>query len=283
MFKALYKLFPYKLYCIVLSTIVFLFITPNKPLNAQINAPNVDEARLSSWFALGLRQNLRHDGKFYSFSYVGYGRKGASHTGNLFFRSSLAIVNQEFYYNILKNTEVSGALSYRPINEYRINSPAFRQEFRIYGRVAYITTVGKFRLNIGYRPELRFFLTPNFDAWVSEAIQIRQRLRLQTRFPITKNNIHRITLGAEGLVAQGKPLDGVWTAWTYRETRITCHYTYAFRKPNCLLSVGCHTYFTQRANRTDVSNIFSLDAIFQDPFRKKTKSNIPNKDTEGNQ
>lgn len=238
---------------------------------AQITAPGMDDTRAALWTAVGIRQDVDSSAKIHSFTYIGYGRKSPPDAYNLAEKAALWVFNQEFYYRMAKRWQLSGALSYRIQSEYEAMAPPFRQEVRIYARSAYLVEKNRFRINFVFRPETRFYFTPDFEKWESESVQLRARLKAQARYNITQKGNRRLTAGVEALATSGLGSGTKWSAWTYRETRTALHYTHALSKPDLLISLGFHTYFAIVSHGINISNILGLDLVFQNPFGKLGK------------
>lgn len=113
---------------------------------SQISPPGEGKAHTANWFAFGNRQELSttHGRGWQSMSYIGIGRKSNPDNYDLFYKSAILVVNQEFYHQFHSVWQTSFALSYRRQDEYLDNkpyehdNPKLKQEFRLYGRFSYI-------------------------------------------------------------------------------------------------------------------------------------------------
>ncbi|SHL70760.1 Protein of unknown function [Chitinophaga jiangningensis] len=215
-----------------ISSVAILLLLYATHASAQISPPGLGKANTAFWLALGLRQPLDTAGKITSLTYVGIGRtSNPTRDADPFHNQAILVLNQEFYHQYRKNREFSYALSYRRQNSYEeaypyhSADPAFEQEFRLYGRYAMSTAIGRLKWKNTLRQEFRKFFMPDFKTG-EENYQFRTRIKSQLSMPLSGANHPKLSGSAELLFSISKEHEPQqWTRFGYRETRFTVYYT----------------------------------------------------------
>lgn len=259
------------------STVKFLLVTLSvsclsvTAASAQISPPGLGEAHTADWLALGIRQDLDSLERWQSMTYIGLGRKSSLDNYNPFSKSSILVLNQEFYYKFHKHWQSSFALSYRRQNEYadtypfEPENPAFEQEFRLYGRISYALETPRLKLVPTFRQEFRKFYTPTFTR-EAETFQLRSRLRLQLTVNLDAAKVHRLIVSTEQLYSASElSAPNRWTGLVYHETRFVGYYSFAPPSLPFIFDLG---YMGDRLGGTAPSYVHyaALDVIWKNPF-----------------
>jgi len=238
---------------------------------AQISPPGLGAARTADWLALGIRQDLDSLHHWQSMTYVGMGRKSSPTTYNPFAKASIIVLNQEFYYKFHRHWQSSVALSYRHQNEYAASypyepeSPAFEQEFRLYGRLSYVLEGPRLKFVPTFRQEFRKFYTPTFTT-EAETFQLRSRLRLQLTVNLDAAKVHRLILSSEQLFSASElSAPNHWTGLVYHESRFVGYYSFSPKSLPLIFDLG---YMGDRLGGTAPSYVHyaALDIIWKNPF-----------------
>lgn len=237
-------------------------------INAQVSPPGLGDTNGASWFALGMKQDLNE--KIESMTYVGLGLKSDEENYNITSKPAIIVINQEFYHQLDKHWKVSYALSYRKQMEYSmdddIENISTQNEMRIYGRVAYSTSIGKVKLTQTVRQEARKFVDHHWKN-TDEPIQLRSRLKSQISVPIDLENHHTITGGAEILFATNKHnLSKEWSRFKYKESRFTLFYTFRPQNTPLAISLGYMNNLIKK-NATHSTHYASIDITWENPFK----------------
>jgi hypothetical protein len=258
-----------KLKAVVLLIICIL----HKVAFAQISPPGLGAAHTADWLALGIRQDLDSLGKWQSMTYVGLGRKSSPADYNPFSRSSILVLNQEFYYKLHPHWQSSFALSYRHQNEYadtypyEPENPAFEQEFRLYGRISYVVEGRRLKFVPTFRQEFRKFFTPTFTR-EAETFQLRSRLRLQLTVNLDAEKVHRLIVSSEQLFSASElSAPNRWTGLVYHESRFVGYYSFAPKALPLIFDLG---YMGDRLGGTAPAYVHyaALDIIWKNPFER---------------
>ncbi|MCZ2443877.1 MAG: DUF2490 domain-containing protein [Flavobacteriales bacterium] len=263
-------------------TFIFVFVCFTPFSYCQIIPPGVGKANLTSWFAIGLRQELdtlKNKG-WQSVTYIGFGRKSNPNNYDLFYKSSIWIVNQEFYYQFHKNWLSSLAISYRRQEEYDNNAPyqqddpRFKQEFRFYSRFTFQTQIRFVKVSTTVRQEIRTFLRPDFRLF-NEALQFRTRFRLQLSFDLTKKKNHKLIFGSEQLFSISmENASSIWSDFNYRDSRFTLYYSYVPSQLPFSINIGYMNHLVGSNNIYTV-HCLAFDITLKDLFKlKKAKQLI---------
>lgn len=262
-----------------ISSIFLFFFVFNNQCLAQISPPGLGNTNTAFWFALGLRQNLDSAQKVQSITYIGMGRKSSPNEYNPFSKQGIWIFNQEFSHTFHKQLQYSLAISYRRQDEYsetapyEISTPAFKQEFRIYGRFSYILNLNKVKMLFTARQEFRKFFAPDFSE-VKEIFQLRTRARVQVTVQVSKDQQHKLVGSGEVLFATSKKQGmGKMTNFAYTETRLNLYYSFSPRNLPLVFNIG---YMNNLVGLTPwVGHYLAFDIIVQNPFTwKKPKKQI---------
>lgn len=236
---------------------------------AQISAPGLGDIELGNWYAVGLRQDITKD--LESMTYVGTGFKIGEGDNPTAPRPSILVVNQEFYHDLNSHWKVSLAGSYRS-QEEKIstisleNTTSIQQEFRVYGRVSYISKIGKAKLTQTARQEVRRFVDQDWNN-TDSPLELRSRLKSQVAVALDHNQQHTLTAGAEMLFSAKKNNDSNnWSALGFKETRLTMFYTYRLKESPIALSVGYMNNMLKEKNYRS-NHYLSFDVVIENPFK----------------
>ncbi|TVT43467.1 DUF2490 domain-containing protein [Hymenobacter setariae] len=243
----------------------------SKVSSAQISPPGLGAAHTADWLALGVRQDLDSLKKWQSMSYIGLGRKSSLANYNPLAKSSILVLNQEFYYKFHPHWQTSFALSYRHQNEYSDSypyepeNPAFEQEFRLYSRISYVLETPRFKLVPTFRQEFRKFYTPTFTRG-AETFQFRSRLRLQLTVNLDAAKVHRLIVSSEQLFsASDLSFPNHWTRLGYRESRFVGYYSVAPKAFPLIFDFGYMANWLGGPSPA-VVHYAALDIIWKNPF-----------------
>lgn len=256
-----------------IGKILLLIFISSGVVFSQISPPGLGTANTASWYALGLRQYMDTTKRWQSVSYIGLGRKSNPDNYSPVSKNAIFVFNQEFYHQFHKNYQYSLAVSYRRQDEYSDLLPydykanRIKQEFRLYGRFAYICKIGRFKISPIIRQELRKFYAADFGK-LSENFQLRTRIRLQFTMNLDKQNLRKLVLNAESLFAVSKENNPEkWTGFHYNESRFSFYYSLSFKKLPLTLSVGYMNNLIGIKSPRSV-HYFAFDVIFENPFKK---------------
>lgn len=241
---------------------------------AQLTAPGLGDAKTGSWFAVGIDQKLGKKNKINSVSYIGWGRKSNPTNNNPYLKPAIFIVNQEFYYSITKNWKSSFALSYRKSHEYANHTPfdykddKFKQEFRVYSRLAYSFKINQLKVETTARQEFRKFYGSDF-AELQKTSQLRSRLRLKLKLNLDKQNRHTLSTSAESFFTTDKHVteSSKWTKFGYNESRFTLYYSYSSPKLPITTSIGyMNNLLGSNLHHAHSVHYLAFDITFKNPF-----------------
>jgi len=258
--------------------------------SAQISPPGLSHTKVASWMALGLDQSLDVQRSWQSISYVGYGfMSNPSGHYNLFEKPSMFILNEELKKKLSDHLYLTGALSYREQYLYEKNTPyhkaalSTKREFRIYGKLSYFWTTSRIKWNVDFRPELRTFYLPSFDADDTRK-GLRGRFKLKSTIPLMPNQQHLLILSAESLFQNEmtrdapdnstadinqlpKPitLNNNWSGFSYDDSRFCIYYRYVPADLPFYTEIG---YMNNLAGKNPTYSMHHLgiDIIFKDIF-----------------
>lgn len=258
---------------------VFFWLT-HLSLFAQISPPGLGNAHDASWLAIGIRQRLDTAAHKQLVSYVGLGRISSPDDYNLLEKSSILVINNEYYNLFRKHWQYSLAVSYRRQNEY-VGSTSdekaeslVKQEFRWYVRYSFVQNYKRLKWVSTYRQEFRKFFTKDFNDW-EENYQLRSRFRSQLTFRLDRRKVHHLVTTAEALFSISRASDQSWSSFEYRESRFCLYYNYAPEKSALVFSIGYMNNLIGKSSLTDV-HYLALDIIWSDPFGNlKTKKKTP--------
>nr|AGU11772.1 hypothetical protein [uncultured organism] len=255
----------------VTKSLFFLLCLFATPAFAQISPPGLGTGHTADWIAVGVRQDLDSLKKWESMSYIGMGRKSNLDSYNPFYKSSILVLNQEFYYRFQKHWQSSFALSYRRQDEYvdqypfEHENPPFQQEFRLYSRLSYILETPRLKFVPTFRQEFRKFFTPSFTK-EAESFQLRSRLRLQLTVNLDAEKVHRLIISSEQLFSASElSYPNRWTGLVYHESRFVGYYSLSPKSLPLIFDLG---YMADRLGATSPSYVhyLALDVIWKNPF-----------------
>jgi len=252
----------------------FIILITTTSLFGQISSPGVSGAKLASWYAFGLRQDLDSSGHKESMTYVGFGRSSSPDNYQLFSKPSIFVINEEFHHRFDKHWLYSVGLSYRRQNQYEkedpylARTPAIKQEFRLYGRMSYLLEYRRIKFVTTFREEVRTFFSPNFDA-LNENLQLRTRVRTQLKVNLNRRKTHRLSFSAEAFFATQHSILAKqnWSPFNYTETRFSLYYSYSPKKIPLVFDIGYMNYLSGK-NKPSSTHYFGVDIVWNNPFGK---------------
>lgn len=211
---------------------LMLFFLPSTTFG-QISAPGLGRAKIASWFAMGVRQDLDtiENSGWQSMSYIGMGWKSNPDNYDPFSKPAELVFNQEFNNHYRDHWQYSFAMSYRRKEKYADDKPYEHenpkrvQEFRIYSRFSYLINTPYIKFSPTIRQEYRKFWTPDFKN-ATEDFQLRTRLKLQLTLNLNAQKIHRIIVSSEQLFSISKLAKiNAWSDFNYRDSRFSLNYS----------------------------------------------------------
>jgi len=250
----------------LMITVISFFILKNA--GAQITPPGLGEGHTAGWLAAGVAQALDSLETRKLVTYVGYGRKSRPDDFNLVEKEALWVLNQEYQHHFRKHWQYSAALSYRRQHEYEKEPPfgetvpGIKQEFRLYGRLYYLLKGNRWKTAIVLRQELRKFFTTDFRNW-PETFQARTRLKVHWAYSLSKNAVHKLSLGAETIFGIRKK-SGEWSGFDYLETRLTTYYSLSPQKIPVDFNIGYMGNLL--AGKPGAVHYLAMDIIWKNPF-----------------
>ncbi len=255
---------------------IFLLGLINNLLHAQISPPGLGDANTAFWSAFGVKRQLDSLGKKQSLSYIALGRKSSPDNYNPVSKQAIVVLNHEIYHSFAPNQQYSYAVSYRRQPKYESSAPyekeATEQEFRIYGRYAYIFSLGKrWKLKNTVRQEFRKFFDADFRK-TEENFQLRTRVKSQLTYNLSKKNNQKLALSAEGLFSAGylNEPEQKWTPFGYREMRIGAYYMFSIPHSPFSADIGYVNDLIRGSRSVKKGGVhyLALDLIWNLPFRK---------------
>ncbi|SMG38985.1 DUF2490 domain-containing protein [Sphingobacterium psychroaquaticum] len=243
--------------------------------NAQISPPGLGKAKTAFWAAFGVRKKLDSLGTKQHMTYIGLGRKSTPEANNPFSNQAILVLNHEYYHRFTKHQQYSYALSYRRQNAYASSAPydgeGVEQEFRAYGRYAYIIPAGRWKWTNTVRQEFRKFFTSDFGK-AEENFQLRTRIKSQLVYTLSSKNKQSLALSAEGLLATSamNEAEKQWTPYAYKETRLGIYYQFKIPRSDLSMDVG-YVNNLIRGNHQAKAGIhyLAMDLVWDLPFHDK--------------
>jgi len=258
-------------YCFV----VFLLL--NSPLFAQLSPPGLDDTQAVAWGAVGFSQALGK--KVTLIAYGGLGRLGEPTHWAPLQKPGIGVYNQEFQYKFSTQWQLSLAQSFRAQNlyskedPYEAEDPSQRFELRYYARLYHKRTLGKLAATYSFRPELRTFYSPLWEA-ASRPLELRFRLKGQVSLPLDEHKANFIIGANEILTALDEyqsevPFDHrhTWSGYHFTEDRLALYFRHVFKKSDVTFDVGVMEQFKSGGHFEPVSYL-AFDVLFQNPFSK---------------
>ncbi|WP_161554567.1 DUF2490 domain-containing protein [Sinomicrobium soli] len=241
-----------------------LFFLLMSSAHAQITPPGLgDGVNASSWFAVGVKQDLNAEKGITSTTYAGMGSINGDGNDTPFGRAMIYVINQEIEHHFAKRWKYSGAISYRWQNQFD-DAPPYdhRQEIRLYGRYSYLIPGTFTNFSFTFRPELRLFYTPEFDPYKNKA-QFRTRFASKMTVNLSPDKSKRLIAAAEFLIASNK--EDQWDAWQYRESRFSVYYSHQLPNRNITLNLG---YMSNPFGKDfyHVGHYIAFDITLRNPF-----------------
>lgn len=236
--------------------------------HAQITAPGMGNVNMAAWWAVGLKQRLNTEGTVVSTTYLGMGRTSRPDDYDPVERPMIYVVNEEIAHRFHRHWQYSVALSYRwqerylKVAPYEHDLPAARQELRLYGRFAYLTSAGRWNFSTTVRPELRWFLDPDFSQ-SEQRMQFRARTAGKVTYKVNSSGTQRIIGSVELLFAT--ELHERWEPWNYTETRFNLYYSINIPKPDVTFNIGYMNNLVGSHSPHD-AHYLSFDVVFRDVF-----------------
>lgn len=242
---------------------------------AQFTPPGLGRVNSAMWFAAGVKQDLNAKKTVTSTTYLGLGTTSNPSNFNPFDHKAIYVINEEISHRFANHWQYSGAVSYRwqnmfsPTKPYEEADPSGRQEFRIYTRFSYLTSINKLDLTFTYRPELRFFYNPDFTAYKNKE-QFRSRFSGKLNYNISPEHSKKIIFTTELLFATNKEVH--WDTWKYNEARFSLYYSFALPSDDVILSFGYMNDLIGIGKRYEIdANYLAIDIAFKNLFSHHEK------------
>lgn len=247
---------------LVLSALIGIFLH----ISAQISPPGLGHAKSASWFALGIKKKINE--KWESMSYFAMGRTGETLL-NPVQKSSIWVLNQEFYRTFKSNWKYSFALSLRDQKEKMAatNQTVDQQEIRLYGRLSYAFKGSKFKITPTFRQEFRKFFAPK-SLEDAETFALRSRLRLQLSVDLNEDATKKVIISSEQLFSTEKDfVSKEWSDLKYHESRFLAYYSVTPKNSAVTFDIGYMNNLVGGNHPYDVSYL-ALDVVFNGKKRK---------------
>ncbi|MFA5574150.1 MAG: hypothetical protein WC994_03745 [Brumimicrobium sp.] len=253
-----------------------LFVVISFSYFSQIVPPGHGNTNTTSTFAFGIKQDMnRKDGiGWMSDSYISISRQSSQGSKNLFEKPGFFIVNQEFYNRFLPNWEHSIALSYRRQNRFSdedpfvAEDPAYKNEFRLYGRFSYLFKSKYVEITPTLRQEFMKYYNPDFTHY-DETFRMRTRFRLKFTFNLTEDKVHKISLYSEQLFSTSRyHTTKGFSDFVYKDSRFTLFYSYSPYEIPFAFNIGYMNNLIGYKKPFSVHN-FALDVTWKNPFKGK--------------
>lgn len=258
---------------LVIIILLAVSIVKNYSL-AQISPPGLGKAKTASWFAIGLRQNLDSLNKRNALTYFGYGMvSDPEGSSNPFVKQAIMVLNHERYNHFAKHWQYSYALSYRRQNSYSDIEPYHKegidQEFRLYGRISYLLSEGKWKWTNTARQEFRKYFTADFTK-ADENLQFRTRLKSQLSYDLGPAD-QKLILSAEALFATSlmNYPRAQWKSFQYKESRFALYYSRKLPNTPLSMDVGYMNNLINNSSHPIDVHYVALDLIWNLPYKIK--------------
>lgn len=258
--------------------LLVIFILVQQKGIAQIIPPGSSNAHTASWLSVALSQKLdTHKNKSWkSVTYIGMAFKSNPDNYNLFQKPSIFIINQEFYRQFYKHWQYSLAISYLNQNQYKDSfpfekkDPAYKQEFRFYGRISYSIKRKRITFSPAFRQEFRKYYTPDFKK-PAEDLQLRSRIRLQLSVSLGKHNVHKITAYSEQLFStKRKSNTNTWSKFAYSDSRFSIYYSLSPQNLPVTFNIGYMNNLIGN-NKPYAVHHAAFDITINNPFHLKKR------------
>lgn len=259
--------------------ITCLFLLISFQYFSQIVPPSHGNTNVATVFTFGIKQDMnRKDGiGWMSDSYIAISRQSSQGSKNMFEKPGFFIINQEFYNRFLPNWEHSIALSYRRENRFsdeepfEAENPAFKNEFRLYGRFSYLFKSKFVEITPTLRQEFMKYYNPDFTHY-NETFRMRTRFRVKFTFNLTEDKVHKLALYSEQLFSTSlyNSADGL-SDFAYDDSRFTLFYSYSPAEIPFTFNVGYMNSLIGYEKPYSIHN-FALDVIWKNPFKPKKDS-----------
>jgi len=235
---------------------------------AQLSPPGMGNTKTAFWSAIGVSQKLNENTT--SKTYFGSGYISGNKNDNPFNNPSIFVLNEELYHKLNDNWKYSYALSYRRQQEYDENfeipaSAGIKQEFRLYGRLAYTTYLGRTKWTTTFRQEIRKFYDDNF-ARVPEDLQLRSRLKTQLSVPLGITAESSIMGSAEALFSIANDSNEGWGSPDYKESRFCLYYCYSPDNLPVTFDIGYMNDLIGYGGHITDASYLAVDVIIKNPF-----------------
>lgn len=240
---------------------------------AQIVPPGLGEISLAGWMAIGLDKDLKTttNKSWKSSTYIGHGRQNEPEKENLFQKSGIFILNQEFYHRFHENWEFSLALSYRNQDLYEKEFPyhradsKYKHEFRYYSRFSYLWKSDFVDITPTFRQEMMRYFQSGFHNYKDDW-RLRSRFRLKFSFPLTADKNQKIILYSEQLFSTSRNHETkIWGKFKYDDSRFSAYYSYQFKQLPMVVNLG-YMHNLIGTDPTYSGHYLAMDIIFKNPF-----------------
>lgn len=257
--------------CTFIFLIIFCFCLLR--LSAQTVPPGLGKTNLSSWIAVGVKQDLDSikDKGWSSSTYAGIGRVSNQNSHNPFKYPGVFIINQEFYNRFHYRWEYSLALSYRKQDVYLKDvpyshaDPPYKNELRLYSRFSYLWKTNFMDITPTVRQEVSKYYTPEWSDF-SEDWRLRTRFRLKFDIPLNNKENKRFILYSEQLFSTSRnQTSGSWSQFKYADSRFSFYFSMSPQNIPVTFNFG---YMLNWINATPnyTGHYFAIDVILKNPF-----------------
>lgn len=249
-------------------SIVLLIFVPFCLL-AQIVPAGLGKTNYGSSLAYGVKQDLdtMQNRGWTSSTYIAMARVSGSETHNPLKKQGIFILDQEFYNQFHENWEHSIAASYRRQNLYGVvpELPAFKNEFRLYGRFSYLLKRDKYEITPTLRQEFIKYYNPDFTDY-TESFRLRTRLRLKLAVYLSPSKEHRVTLYSEQLFSSSYYVStDEWREMGYNDSRFSVYYSYLPESIPFAFNIGYMSNLIG-IDAPFLAQYFAIDIIWKNPF-----------------
>lgn len=236
---------------------------------AQISPPGLDDTNVAVWSAVAIRQKLSPHWELTA--YVGSSRQSDPDNLAVFKKQAICVINEETTVRINQKFSLSLCASYRIQNRYNTaypygsSDPEVKNEERYYFRFYLYEDIGKTKLTLSFRPELRLYSSVNHHAWSPIDEELRFRVKVQASVPLRKssnqfivaNEVLSTTDHTKGLTSDH------WTSYSLTEDRLSTFFRHSFG--HVITDVG-----VMHQIKFDGKYIphLSFDVILKNPFAK---------------
>lgn len=238
---------------------------------AQIGPPGMGVVKSASWFAMGITQQLDTAGDIRWNAYVGHGRCSTSQQGMPWQRQAIQVFDQLITYRFHSQWQVGAGASLRFQQRYsdsdpfdRITPP--RDEVRLHARIMHGWPIGRWRMQLTLKQELRRFFTPDLQPW-KEDIEWRTRFKVQAEHALGQQGGRKVVCSLEELFAMDhvRGAQDAWTSMGYRETRASVYVVQRMANDRMEVALGGMADLVRGADQA-ICPYLAMSLTWRDPF-----------------